>query len=1504
MRLIIFEASPIDSVTNLPVVVRMSSAKAGIAIGANFFEPAIVSAPSRTIDVKADGIEIKYSSISFSVADNPTWSNLVWDGAQARLYVGEDTATTIGEMTQIFEGLTGPLTRDKLVADVPLLGNESRLNQNLLVTSYNGTGGVEGPTSLRGTLKPFASGACQNIEPILIDPTQMVYQFHGYGACEAVSAVYENALSLGAPTTTVTTYAALIAATLAEGQWAAAPAVGMFRLGAAPSGKITADVSGAKNGAAFPSTIGDITQHLMSIAALNAAFIDVATISAFTQTWNFYSTSQVKIGEIIREAFLQANAYIFANEAGVFRAGNQISTKAAGVLTTAPERAEPYVINVEQLSAPAPVYRVKIGHTKCWSTHSASEISPAIAEIQDNVTAIELAATNALNAANAAEANANTAIARLASIANDNVLDRSDKFALSTEYQKLISEQSGISAQAVQYSIVTEKTAYETAVSALTTYLNGLSPAYDNTALDTTIVGSTFRQKFLDVYSTRQAVLNKISQMGNMSAYLTNDSAVVYADSAGTVSSFTPASGSLIVRDGAIDLTTGVTYSVLSSSGLTISINTSGAYSVTAMSGLNGTAVLRAVASGQTFDKIFNVAKSVAGVAGADGPAGPAGSAGTPAISGQLSNESCSVFAYANGNVVSYGPATGVFKIFSGSTDVSSSFTIGTSSNPQGLTIGYSGKIYTVTGGLDANEDTASITIRATGSGTYAGVTVDKIFSISKTKGGYEILSALPANNDSTNFNGRIAYNEADAKLYRFTGSPASGGGWTSAVPAADIAGELIESQISNAAIGASKLKIGVGSNMLSGTTIGTNPNRFIGIGWNPDGVTFGGGGLGGVVLSPNFGSNFPTPSSWTTRDGGTFAVYQPNATPSFGSGVGITDFYFKYPTNVAGSESGDWPVEAGKTYELSCYTGAHRCTVSMLIAWYNSSLQPISSIETTSTNANQGQGGQNLAGYTRVVVRGTAPAGATTALLIMRKSHTYVGSSDSWMFLNRPMWAETTVNALEAMPYNPPPAGIINAEALVSNSILTRHLQADLIETQHLKANIIKAEHLLVTLGNLNPDPQFRDLNAWLQDDQLNSGGDGILGAAATGWFVEEIANAQSLGIPSYVGSRWIQLWSGRSGQNNNARYALYGLRERNNRFAVTSGQILEIKAGVMNNSNQTIYVAVEFDDANNGGVSGVYDFIWTAGESSLKSKQFTVPNNCAWGRLVVFNFGQQHGAATYSGRAYVGNISVRDTVGATMVVDGAITANKIAANAVTANAIEAGSVTAAKLAATSVITTTAQINDAVITSAKIQDAAIGNAKIQDASITSAKIGDLQVNSLKIAGGSVTAAWSFINLKYVPENNGSFAGYMNNRQMYTIASGTFTKYDTESRLMVTLDGMAWSDNDLALQLFCWVIKDGVSTMLTENSSSQTGYASVGWATNELGTKSSDWAYLTVSSASADTMQPLNKTLFRDGLAAGTYEVVWAGFKSGTANADGNHLLLPRSSILVEEIRK
>jgi hypothetical protein len=184
-----------------------------------------------------------------------------------------------------------------------------------------------------------------------------------------------------------------------------------------------------------------------------------------------------------------------------------------------------------------------------------------------------------------------------------------------------------------------------------------------------------------------------------------------------------------------------------------------------------------------------------------NGEAGEAGPPGTAGINGYLTNEAATVFAYANGIVASYTGATGNFVITVGDTDISTNFTLSTVANPENLTVTYTNLTYTVTGGLDANENTASLTIRATGSGDWAGVTLDKVFTLAKTRGGYEILSSLPAIGDPRRFEGSVVFLTIDDKLYRFDGT-----NWVASVPTTDLTGQIIGTQITDSAITTPKL--------------------------------------------------------------------------------------------------------------------------------------------------------------------------------------------------------------------------------------------------------------------------------------------------------------------------------------------------------------------------------------------------------------------------------------------------------------------------------------------------------------------------------------------------------------------------------------------------------------------------------------------------------------------------------------------------------------------------
>lgn len=697
-------------------------------------------------------------------------------------------------------------------------------------------------------------------------------------------------------------------------------------------------------------------------------------------------------------------------------------------------------------------------------------------------------------------------VQNLEAISSDSVLSTTEKPGLVTEYNNVVARyDAAINATTgtLVTPLATARAAAVTAKQNLDTYLNGLSPAWNNASQHTPIVPANFQAAWAGMYTALSNFENAISV--NLLRTLTL--------SASGVLSYQPNTGGAPVTLGSV-----------------------------------------------------NVAD--------------------PIIT-QLTPDSANVFAYANGNVVNYDQAFGRFMITQGATDISASFTLSTFDNPQGLQVSYTGNQFAITGGLDPNEDLAKLTIRATGSGAYAGKVYDKIFTLSKIEGGFEIVASLPANNNATNFDGRVVYNSADGKLYRYVGSPGSGGSFTASVPAADVSGQLIATQIANGAISTAKfasdiqpvtvvssvpgtkstnliyntgdgetyrwngtsytkainagningtlsdaqlasisaakitgsltdaqissiaaakisgtlndnqlsaiaaakvtgqivttqitngavtggkLGVGVGSNQLIGAVPGTNPNRFFQMGWNPDNVSLNNVGDGGPVLSPIYGAGFPG-AVWTTPDQGTFAVHQINATPNTAT-AGVTnalDFYFKYPTGIDGSYSVLYPVEAGKTYEFSLYTGAHRCNVAIFIEWFDTNMVSINQTTPFAWNNYEQLGGTVLGSYKRLVSRGAAPSTARYGRLIVRKCLTLSGQTDSWLMANRAMFGETTASATEALPYNTPAFGIVHGEVMLANSMNANRIIAKSITADQIKSRTVTAGEIAV--GTITAD-------------------------------------------------------------------------------------------------------------------------------------------------------------------------------------------------------------------------------------------------------------------------------------------------------------------------------------------------------------------------------------------------------------------------------------------------
>ena len=335
----------------------------------------------------------------------------------------------------------------------------------------------------------------------------------------------------------------------------------------------------------------------------------------------------------------------------------------------------------------------------------------------------------------------------------------------------------------------------------------------------------------LSGYSDQVTIIRLQDGLNTTSGYLTNESVTVQASSAGTVPSggFSNAGGTFQVYNGTTDVTTSSTFSVASSSGVTISIGAStGIYTVSAMSADQGTATLQAVYGTVTLTKVYSIAKSKAGSSASvltltqtaqtftyngagtavptsqtilftantvnlsptvgspvsfsgtlynasGGSLGAAiftnvgvtsaeltianfgvanycivtasfsgysdqttiyrlssGTDGTSPIVGLLTNETTTVAADNSGTVPSGGfdNAGGTFKVYQGTTDVttSSTFSVASSSGVT-ISIGAATGVYTVTA-MSANYGTATL------QAVYGSVTIQKVYTIAKSLAG------------------------------------------------------------------------------------------------------------------------------------------------------------------------------------------------------------------------------------------------------------------------------------------------------------------------------------------------------------------------------------------------------------------------------------------------------------------------------------------------------------------------------------------------------------------------------------------------------------------------------------------------------------------------------------------------------------------------------------------------------------------------------------------------
>lgn len=345
--------------------------------------PAIARAPAISIDlfdgdfshdiaVAAGGMQLRLDALRRADADSPAYT---WSKAPVEIFVwDEDAGTASSLMTARVERME---SADEVV-NLTFQVDTEPFETDVLTAQYAGTGDEEGGADLTGRLKPWVFGRAKNVEPVLIDATNNVWQVSGYGAVNDIPTVYERGSAFGASEGDEADYAALVAASIPEGSWATCLAEGMFRLGAPAYGLITADVEGDAADTTYRQRTGAILQYIASELGISSSLIDATSFNALDTARaydvNIYLTEQTSFLDLARRMVRPLNAVAGIGFDGVMFVST-VDFDTSTVTFDAQGREWPPVAAIAEQPVRPPYKRIMMGADRCWRVHGGDEIA-------------------------------------------------------------------------------------------------------------------------------------------------------------------------------------------------------------------------------------------------------------------------------------------------------------------------------------------------------------------------------------------------------------------------------------------------------------------------------------------------------------------------------------------------------------------------------------------------------------------------------------------------------------------------------------------------------------------------------------------------------------------------------------------------------------------------------------------------------------------------------------------------------------------------------------------------------------------------------------------------------------------------------------------------------------------------------------------------------------------------------------------------------------------------
>ncbi|WNZ54786.1 hypothetical protein QT397_18145 [Microbulbifer sp. MKSA007] len=150
-------------------------------------------------------------------------------------------------------------------------------------------------------------------------------------------------------------------------------------------------------------------------------------------------------------------------------------------------------------------------------------------------TRVEKTADDAGSTATSAQESADTALQDLDDISSDGVLHASEKLSLVREYSQLISDQTELDVLASNFgtALDTERAAFTNALAALTSYLQGLIPAWDDLSEKTLISRTIFDANWDYAHDMKTALLSAVVEATREQAFYATRNVVGYDETTG-----------------------------------------------------------------------------------------------------------------------------------------------------------------------------------------------------------------------------------------------------------------------------------------------------------------------------------------------------------------------------------------------------------------------------------------------------------------------------------------------------------------------------------------------------------------------------------------------------------------------------------------------------------------------------------------------------------------------------------------------------------------------------------------------------------------------------------------------------------------------------------------------------------------------------------------------------------------------------------------------------------